>query len=378
MRVSSVWNLLAAICCFSVANAWGWGAGAHKFVNSNAVMHLPPSMAQLAGQQSFLGEHASDADYRKSADTAEGPKHFLDLEMYPDFRNLPPDLGLLVTQYGWATVKANGLLPWATVWAYDSLTAQLRRRDWGKAYQTAADLGHYLADAQQPLHCTVNYDGAQTGNNGIHSRYETGMINFAQAQLTVVPGTVRYVSDPHTFILGYMVRANGFVDSIMQADNLAKAASGWTGSGQVSSTYYAALWQHTRHFTQPLLQEATVILASLWYSAWVDAGLNTTVVEGLSARTPFTLRQNYPNPFNPTTVVRFDFPGVRGQGPGASQVKLVVFDLLGREVAVLMNEKKEPGNYEVRFDASGLPSGTYLYRLQVEGNVETKKLTLVR
>jgi hypothetical protein len=83
------------------------------------------------------------------------------------------------------------------------------------------------------------------------------------------------------------------------------------------------------------------------------------------------LYNNYPNPFNPATVVRY-------QLPLASEVKLVVFDLLGREVSVLVDEKREAGIHEVKFDASHLPSGVYFYRLQAGNFVETKKLVLVR
>jgi hypothetical protein len=98
------------------------------------------------------------------------------------------------------------------------------------------------------------------------------------------------------------------------------------------------------------------------------------------------LEQNYPNPFNPTTGIRFQIPGV-------SEVRLSVYDLLGREVAVLVNGRMGAGAHEVTFDGSALPSGVYFYRLQVRGSdsasprdskigegrsVETKKLLLVR
>jgi hypothetical protein len=85
----------------------------------------------------------------------------------------------------------------------------------------------------------------------------------------------------------------------------------------------------------------------------------------------YGLDQNYPNPFNPETFIGFR---VAQAGP----VKLQVFDLLGREVAVLVNEQKDPGGYQVRFDGSGLPSGVYLYRLTAGSYVEAKKLVLVR
>ena len=63
---------------------------------------------------------------------------------------------------------------------------------------------------------------------------------------------------------------------------------------------------------------------------------------------------------------------------GVSEVKLVVCDLLGREVAVLVNERKAPGNYEVRFDAAGLASGVYFYRLTAGSFVQTKKMIVVK
>ncbi len=85
----------------------------------------------------------------------------------------------------------------------------------------------------------------------------------------------------------------------------------------------------------------------------------------------FALEQNYPNPFNPKTGIRFQVPGV-------SDVKLSVYDLLGREVAVLVNERKPAGTYTVQFDASGLASGTYVYRMKAGEFVESKKMNLVK
>jgi glucuronoarabinoxylan endo-1,4-beta-xylanase len=85
----------------------------------------------------------------------------------------------------------------------------------------------------------------------------------------------------------------------------------------------------------------------------------------------FALFQNYPNPFNPKTVVRFQVPGI-------SDVKLVVYDILGREVAVLVNERKSAGIYEVSYGASGLASGVYIYRLTAGTYVQSRKMVLLK
>ena len=86
----------------------------------------------------------------------------------------------------------------------------------------------------------------------------------------------------------------------------------------------------------------------------------------------FSLEQNYPNPFNPVTEIRYAIPS-------AERVSLKVFNVLGKEVAVLVNsEYRSAGFYKVAFNASSLPSGTYIYRLEAGANVTSKKLILIK
>ena len=85
----------------------------------------------------------------------------------------------------------------------------------------------------------------------------------------------------------------------------------------------------------------------------------------------FELQQNYPNPFNPSTTIEFSLPH-------ADIVSIKVYDLLGREVATLLNEKKEPGTYEVKLDGTGLANGVYFYRLRTSEFVDVKKLILLK
>jgi endo-1,4-beta-xylanase len=101
-------------------------------------------------------------------------------------------------------------------------------------------------------------------------------------------------------------------------------------------------------------------------------GLTVTGIGDVeNAAKVFALSQNFPNPFNPKTVVR-------SQLPGASQVRLVVYDLLGREVAVLVDGQRAAGSYQDTFDASGLASGVYIYRLTAGAYVETRQMILIR
>jgi len=90
----------------------------------------------------------------------------------------------------------------------------------------------------------------------------------------------------------------------------------------------------------------------------------------------FVLYQNYPNPFNPNTVIRFEIPG-QARNDNVL-VTLKVYDILGNEIVTLVNEEKQPGVYEVEFDASTLASGMYLYKLQAGSFIQTKKMVLLR
>jgi hypothetical protein len=85
----------------------------------------------------------------------------------------------------------------------------------------------------------------------------------------------------------------------------------------------------------------------------------------------FVLEANYPNPFNLQTTIGFALPQT-------SAVRLVVYDVLGREVARLVEGTLSAGRHEVVFDASGLPTGVYLYRLQADGFVQTRRMLLVK
>ena len=91
----------------------------------------------------------------------------------------------------------------------------------------------------------------------------------------------------------------------------------------------------------------------------------------------FKLYQNYPNPFNPETKIRFEIPG-GNNSYNQDIVKLTVFDLLGREVALLVNSKLQPGTYEYTFDGSKLSSGIYLYTLKKQSVSYTKKMLLIK
>jgi hypothetical protein len=141
------------------------------------------------------------------------------------------------------------------------------------------------------------------------------------------------------------------------------------GPGEDSEVGYsiAANGRGTSYVAGASVESATYLDFALF--AFQDPG--TAVEERAFAPQGFSLTQNYPNPFNPETTIRYAIAA-------PCHVRLVVHDLLGREVAVLRNEPMVPGSYEARFDAAGLAGGVYFYRLNAGPNVVSRKMTLVR
>ncbi len=167
-----------------------------------------------------------------------------------------------------------------------------------------------------------------------------------------------------------------------------------TEEGILRSTTFGATWSEhnnalpTTRLTDLLISPSTDTMfvstethgvLKVWnYLTHVDVGTNHPL--------KFELMQNYPNPCNPTTTIKFHLPAPSGADGQAgipnhkpqTLVTLKVFDLLGREVATLVNEGMKPGSYERVFDGNGLASGVYLYQLKTDRSIQTKKLLLVR
>jgi len=117
----------------------------------------------------------------------------------------------------------------------------------------------------------------------------------------------------------------------------------------------------------------------------IDGGFeySETVEADLGMPSKFELYQNYPNPFNPTTTIKFIIPAVKtlhatSLQKYATSVQLKIYDILGNEVSTLVNEKQQPGVYEVTFDASKLASGIYFYKISAGNFIQTKKMILMK
>ena len=130
------------------------------------------------------------------------------------------------------------------------------------------------------------------------------------------------------------------------------------------------------------MREKVEILKSLPYDSLAFGSISYAITEVDEHKNAipekFSLFQNYPNPFNPVTTIKYTIPNVTLSGVEGSRVVLKVYDILGSEVATLVNQEQNAGSYEVNFDASKLSSGIYFYQLQAGSFIETKKMILLK
>lgn len=154
------------------------------------------------------------------------------------------------------------------------------------------------------------------------------------------------------------------------------------------STNGGLWWDSTATLTDQTMYSVQMVNNT---TGWVVGGYGTILkttngggpgfpigVEPVSEVIPqeFSLYQNYPNPFNPTTMIKFD---VKSNGRREKAIiNLSVYNVLGKQVAEIVNSELAPGTYEVSFDGSGLPSGVYYYRLTIGGFAETRKMVLLK
>jgi hypothetical protein len=254
------------------ASAGAWGGRTHEIINRVAVDHLPePARSAWEPLARSLGAHASDADHRKSTHSSEPPRHYIDIDFYddPPFANVSRDLEELIRRHGKGTVDRWGTVPWAVDECYRMLVLSLARNDWSSAGAWAADLGHYVADSHQPLHCTMNYDGQKSGNDGIHLRFEVHMMNrhFQEESIASVEPLPNPAGDPREFCFSWIADAYPGLTPILAADDRAQGEDPSFGD-----RYYEALWQETSHLATRQVSQAVADLAALYLAGWEEAG----------------------------------------------------------------------------------------------------------
>ncbi len=266
----------AAILVVSLPLAPGvvfaWGGRTHEIINRRAADALTgPAGDAWRPLAATLGRHASDADDRKRSDANEPPRHYFDADAFdpPPFDDIPRTFDGMERKYGAAQAKSFGTAPWAIDECYRMVVLSLQRGDWASAGAWAADLGHYIGDTHQPLHCTVNFDGQKTGHHGVHIRYEVHMLDehLREEMLPRVEAVEPFAPELVDGCLAWMGEAYAGIDPLLAADAAARARD-----PDLGTEYRAVLWEGTKDLSIRQIDRAIRDLAAVYARAWQEAG----------------------------------------------------------------------------------------------------------
>ena len=264
-----------------------WGFFAHRKINYYAVFLLPPQMMVLFKPNiDFLGEHAVDPDKRRYLMPEEGPRHYIDMDHYGTypFDSLPRYWDAAVQKYGADSLAAHGIAPWWLQQMHYRLTAAFREKNKPKILKTSAEIGHYLADLHVPLHATSNYNGQQTGQQGIHGFWESRIPELlADKQWDFFIGKAGYIADTRKFIWDRLLESARAADTVLQYEKkltdqfppdqkFAFEERNGLLVRQYSSAFSIAYNNLLQGMIERRMRQSVYAVASFWYTAWVDAG----------------------------------------------------------------------------------------------------------
>ena len=250
--------------------AWAWGPTAHRLVNNWAVETLPPEIRGFfEANRQFLIDHANDPNQWMEKDRYERKRHYMYLDKYGLFpyRELPHGFKPAVEKFGSGKINTNGLLPWHVGEYSLRLTNALKAQKWDEAKLAAAALGHYVADARDPLNTTSNYDGQLTGQTGLATRFAVTMIDRFQGFFIFQPAPAVKIDDPTEYAFDAVLETNSRVSQVVWAD-----LQSLEGLRDYNDDYFDRFYSHIGSTAVGEINAAAHDVGSYWYTAWLNAG----------------------------------------------------------------------------------------------------------
>lgn len=270
---------LLTVCC-------SWGFFGHKTINHSAVFILPKGMIGFYKNNiNYLTEHAVDPDKRRYTDSLEAPRHFLDADYFGNFPfdSIPQQWSSAVTKYSADTLNKYGTVPWAIQGNYYRLVQAFKDLDSIKILKYSADLGHYVADANVPLHMTSNYNGQKTNQIGIHAFWESRLPELFAENYNFFTGKAVYIDDPLKYAWKICQTTYQCLDSVLMMEKKLQQTyrqdqkyTFLKKNNKIIKTYaepYAAAYHNSLNgMVEKQMRASIFAVGSYWFSAWVDAG----------------------------------------------------------------------------------------------------------
>jgi len=264
-----------------------WGFLVHKTVNQLAIYELPKSIRPFFSKNmKYIVDNAVRPDQRRNTDSTEAPKHFIDLEMYGDSAawKMPMRWEDAVKIYSKDTLYKYGYVPYHVIRMLELLTVAFRARNKDSIVFYAADLGHYIGDANVPLHTSVNYDGQMSNQKGLHALWESTIPEIELDQYSLKSRRkANYLEHPDQAIWNAIRKAHQLLDDVFKEEK--EASIGLPDSAKFktetrrgrevktfSNEFAKAYSERLGGEVLSQLMNSANLIADFWYTAWVNAG----------------------------------------------------------------------------------------------------------
>ncbi|MEN2281333.1 zinc dependent phospholipase C family protein [Algoriphagus sp. SE2] len=263
-----------------------WGFYAHSLINRLAVYSLPPELIGFYKPHiQFITEKATNPDRRRYAVKGEAEKHYIDLDEYGEnwSEKLPEFWFDAVEKFSEDSLRSRGIGPWSAYLTFQNLTKAFEEKNTDAILKLSADLGHYLADLNVPLHTTKNYNGQLTGQEGIHGFWESRIPELQAADYQLWVGKAEYIEKPQSAIWDAVKGAHAQVDSVLTFEKILtnefsqdqKYSFEERSSLTVrvySKEFSEAFAQALDHQIERQMKNSIKMIADFWFTAWVNAG----------------------------------------------------------------------------------------------------------
>jgi hypothetical protein len=263
-----------------------WGFFAHQRINRLAVFTLPVEMIGFYKHNiQYITENAVNPDQRRYAVEGEAARHYLDADVYGDSAvyKLPRYWNQAVEKYTEDTLQAYGIVPWHIYRVKSWLTDAMQIRDASAILRLSAHLGHYIADANVPLHTTENYNGQLTNQYGIHGFWESRMPELYSDNYDFFVGKATYLENAQLEAWGALIQANEALDSVFRSEKGLTAKLGedkkyaFETRGNATIKVYSRTFSKAYHemlngMVERQMRKAIKMVGDFWYTCWIDAG----------------------------------------------------------------------------------------------------------
>jgi hypothetical protein len=279
IRICSVLVVVVVLC-----NSWGFLV--HRTIHQLAIYELRgPLQHFFYRNMELVVKYSVRADQRRNEDSTEGPKHFIDLEVFGDSaRKMPLTWNEAVHIYGKDSLMEYGYVPYYIMTMKDRLTNAFRNGLKDSVLFYAIDLGHYISDAHVPLHTSVNYDGQLTNQKGLHSLWETVVPELELAEYDLHSGhKARYLNHPEKEVWKAVRQAHKLVKDVFQQELIVTSLFSDSSKYRVqirngkeyrtyTSVFAKTYSEHLGSTINRQLRRSADLTADFWYTCWVDAG----------------------------------------------------------------------------------------------------------